>query len=174
MRDLQQKHENELAELTDKHNEEASELQDRLDDHDNLARIIHEVRSEDAAEHEFDDGANAEKDALIDEQQRMREELRKKHEEETKAIEDEEQEDAVIDNIEDRHQLVLTALKIENDLQLEMGAIPSQVHDQRVEGYAQIEAQNSLLTRKRVELSEKRKAFAKANRRWMLTELKAN
>merc|ERR1711907_884865 len=91
----------------------------------------------------------------------MREELRKKHEEETKAIEDEEQEDAVIDNIEDRYQLVLTALKIENDLQLEAGAIPSQVHDQRVEGYAQIEAQNSLLTRKRVELSEKRKAFAK-------------
>ena len=57
--------------------------------------------------------------------------------------------------------MVLTALKIENDPQLEAGAIPSQVHDQRVEGYAQIEAQNSLLTRKRVELSEKRKAFAK-------------
>ena len=46
MRDLQHKHEMELQETTDKHQAEASEIQDRLDDHDDLARIIHEVQTE--------------------------------------------------------------------------------------------------------------------------------
>lgn len=161
MRDLQHKHETELASMTDAQNAEASELQDRLDDHDNLARIIHEVQSEDTAEQEDDDGASAEKEALIDEQQRMREELRKKQQEETKSIEDEEQEDAVIDEIEDALQLALTALKIENDLQLAAGAVSPQAHDQRAEGYAQIEARVGVLNKKRAELSEKRASFAK-------------
>ena len=46
MRDLQHKHEMELQTKTDAHSAEASEIQDRLDDHDDLARIIHEVKAE--------------------------------------------------------------------------------------------------------------------------------
>jgi hypothetical protein len=158
MRDLQHKHEMELQETTDKHQAEASEIQDRLDDHDDLARIIHEVQTE--AGQEEDMVKSAEQEALDDEQQRLREELRKKQEEESSTINEEEQEDAVIDAITDPYLLHLTQLKIENDLQKEAGAIQSNTYDRRVNGYQQIENKINNLIKKRTELLDKKKSFA--------------
>lgn len=159
MRDLQHKHEKEANKLTASHNEEASELQDRLDDHDDLARIIHEVQSEDREENQFDTG-NAEKEALIDEQQRMRDELRKKQEEESQSIQDEEQEDAVIAEITDGYSIRVTALKLENDLQLDDGIVSSSIHDKRSEEYAKIESRVKILLKKQSELMASRENFA--------------
>ena len=158
MRDLQHKHEQELNELNDEHNEQASELQSRLEEHDNLARIIHEVKAEAGAEE--DAVASAEKEALVDEQARMREELRRKQEEEQSAVADEEREDSVIDSINDPFLLTLTQLKIENDLQKEAGAVNDAQHDSRVENYSRIEVSIGQLTKKRDDLSTKRADFA--------------
>ena len=63
MRDLQHKHETELQKMTDEHQTEASEIQDRLDDHDDLARIIHEVKTEANDENDIN-GTSAEAEAL--------------------------------------------------------------------------------------------------------------
>ena len=63
MRDLQHKHETELQKMTDEHQTEASEIQDRLDDHDDLARIIHEVKTEANDENDIN-GTSAEAEAV--------------------------------------------------------------------------------------------------------------
>ena len=158
MRDLQHKHEQELQQMTDSHQTEASEIQDRLDDHDDLARIIHEVKSE--ADGEEDLTVNAEAEALEDEQARMREELRKKQEEEASKVQEEEQEDSVIDAIKDPYALQLTALRIENDMQKEGGVIGANIYDRRVQGYNQIDSKVQMLLKKREELVQKKRSFA--------------
>ena len=143
MRDLQHKHESELRSMTDTHQAEASEIQDRLDDHDDLARIINEVQKEAADDEEV--VVSAEAEALEDEQARMREVLRKKQETEATTVREEEQEDAVIDGISDPYSIHLTSLKIENDMQQEAGAIKKNVYDRRISSYEIIESKVSML-----------------------------
>ena len=164
MRDLQHKHETELQKMTDEHQTEASEIQDRLDDHDDLARIIHEVKTEANDENDIN-GTSAEAEALEDEQARMREVLRVKQEEEATAIKSEEEEDSMIASVSDPYALHLFKLRIENDMQMSCGAIDKDgIYKRRINGYNQIDGSIKQLLQAREQLNEKKRNFSTNNR----------
>ena len=77
MRELQRKHEEELQEKDREHQEESASLQDKLDDNEELHRIIEEAKEDANATEDLE--AEVESEMLAEEQQKMRQELVEKH-----------------------------------------------------------------------------------------------